>query len=304
MPDGRIMPRSVPDGRGKNRKKRKLMAKIRHKFPLFYYGGKVALRFLHPINYLTFYGNSDMIAAGGWNKMENEKRKKKKKIAVTIFLLVAATACYSMMSSGSEKDLEIRNAASASEEETETTGESTDTEEGNENVQEESGGREDSEETIPQIYVDVGGAVNTPRVVCIPEGARVFEAIEAAGGVSADAETKYINMAAECADGEKIYVPNQEEMAAAQNGEDTEGLFASEMEEQTGGNAQEEDGTVNINTATSDELQTLDGIGPAMASRIIEYRQTNGNFTSVDDLGNVSGIGEKTLEKLRPHVSV
>ena len=111
-------------------------------------------------------------------------------------------------------------------------------------------------------------------------------------------------MAAECADGEKIYVPNQEEMAAAQNGEDTEGLFASEMEEQTGGNAQEEDGTVNINTATSDELQTLDGIGPAMASRIIEYRQTNGNFTSVDDLGNVSGIGEKTLEKLRPHVSV
>ena len=177
MPDGRIMPRSVPDGRGKNRKKRKLMAKIRQKFPLFYYGGKVALRFLHPINCLTFYGNSDMIAAGGWNKMENEKRKKKKKIAVTIFLLVAATACYSMMSSGSEKDLEIRNAASASEEETETTGESADTEEGNENVQEESGGREDSEETIPQIYVDVGGAVNTPRVVCIPEGARVFEAI-------------------------------------------------------------------------------------------------------------------------------
>ena len=146
--------------------------------------------------------------------MENEKRKKKKKIAVTIFLLVAATACYSMMSSGSEKDLEIRNAASASEEETETTGESADTEEGNENVQEESGGKEDSEETIPQIYVDVGGAVNTPRVVCIPEGARVFEAIEAAGGVSADAETKYINMAAECADGEKIYVPNQEEMAS------------------------------------------------------------------------------------------
>lgn len=237
--------------------------------------------------------------------MENEKRRKKKKIAVTVFLLAAATACYSLMSSGSEEDLQISSTASLPEE-TEITGEDTDGEDADteDKEDEEKDGTKATEEETPQIYVDVGGAVNTPRVVCIPEGARVFEAIEAAGGISADAETKYINMAAECSDGEKIYVPDQEEMAAAQSGEDTEGLFASEMEEQTGSGSQDDNGTVNINTATSEELQTLDGIGPAMASRIIEYRQTNGDFTSVDDLGNVSGIGEKTLEKLRPHVSV
>lgn len=248
------------------------------------------------------------MTVGGWNKMENEKKRKKRKIVITVFLLAAATACYSLMSSGSENDLEI-STASVSEEETELSGRSEETDtDGTENkgmdTDETADGKEG--ETESEIYVDVGGAVKTPRVVCIPEGSRVFEAIEAAGGVSEEAETKYINMAAECTDGEKIYVPDHAEMEAAQNGENTDSLFSSSADLQNGAGGTEQDGqkTVNINTATSEELQELDGIGPAMASRIIEYRQTNGAFTSVDDLENVSGIGEKTLEKLRPHVSV
>ena len=248
--------------------------------------------------------------------MEEERRKKRKKIAV-IAVLVAAAVIYSGISHRAGGDIEVQNHTvshmeDGSEGESSDTGDTGDGSDG-ETVQEsgEDGGGNNSEQDKDeeQIFVDVGGAVKYPKVVCIGKGARVFEAIEAAGGVAADAETKYLNMAAECSDGQKIYVPTADEMSQAQSGESEQtGLFSTESEgfSQTGTGSTESGGDkkININTATSEQLQTLDGIGPSMAARIIEYRQSNGKFQSVDDLTNVSGIGEKTLAKFSSKVCV
>ncbi|MGI6206109.1 MAG: helix-hairpin-helix domain-containing protein [Anaerovoracaceae bacterium] len=176
------------------------------------------------------------------------------------------------------------------------------------------------------IYVDVSGAVNTPMVVCIPEGSRVFEALDAAGGKSAEASVKTLNLAAICEDGQKIYVPTEEEVKegtaqAGQTGSGTDstgssgtGTGSSASSGSTAGSSSStgvtsgsgttSQGKVNINTAGSEELQTLTGVGPAIASRIIDYRNKNGAFKSIEDLTNVSGIGEKTLEKFKDEICV
>jgi competence protein ComEA len=153
-----------------------------------------------------------------------------------------------------------------------------------------------------QIYVDVGGAVVSPMVVVLDSGSRIYEAIEAAGGTLSDAETKYMNLAAVCEDGEKIYVPSSAEAAEQLNsGELKE---PSSLSTDTAGSSTEQSGKVNINTADSTSLQSLTGIGPSMAQRIIDYRSQNGKFSSVDELTNVSGIGEKTLAKIIENICV
>lgn len=164
---------------------------------------------------------------------------------------------------------------------------------------------EDEKEIVTDIYVDVGGAVVNPKVVCIPEGSRVFEAIDSAGGISGNAETKYMNMAAICKDGEKIYVPTEAEIKS-DTGKDP--LFNREIAV-SNGNSSSYGGSgsnalININTAGSSELQTLSGIGPSMADRILEYRTQNGKFSSIEDLKNVSGIGDKKFGELKDHICV
>ena len=153
------------------------------------------------------------------------------------------------------------------------------------------------------IYVDVGGAVMDPHVVCIPKDSRVFEAVSAAGGVDVNAETKYINMAAICNDGEKLYIPTSSEVESGaykpENMVDDK-VLDSNFNTDTGSYS----GLININTASSSELQTLTGIGPSMATRILEYREQNGNFSSIDDLKKVSGIGEKKFNDLKEHICV
>ena len=153
------------------------------------------------------------------------------------------------------------------------------------------------------IYVDVGGAVMDPHVVCIPKDSRVFEAVSAAGGVDVNAETKYINMAAICNDGEKLYIPTSSEVESGaykpENMVDDK-VLDSNFNTDTGSYS----GLININTASSNELQTLTGIGPSMATRILEYREQNGNFSSIDDLKKVSGIGEKKFNDLKEHICV
>lgn len=155
---------------------------------------------------------------------------------------------------------------------------------------------ETAEETSSEpvyIYVDVGGAVAAPQVVCVEEGARVFQAIDKAGGKTENADLRNINLAQVCQDGEKIYVPTADEIANA---------IAPGPE--TGSSTPAAGGKININTASSEELQTLNGVGPGLAQRIIEYRETSGKFASVEDLKNVSGIGEKTFEKMKDMICV
>jgi competence protein ComEA len=154
-----------------------------------------------------------------------------------------------------------------------------------------------------KIYVDIAGAVSNPGVVEMDAGSRVFQAIEAAGGQLASADASVINLAAALNDGEHIYVPTKDEVANgtyAQQGAANAGGEPG-ASSQASGDAQ---GKININTADATALQQLNGVGPSTAQKILDYRNSNGKFQTVEQLKNVSGIGEKTFEKLKDHICV
>ena len=144
-----------------------------------------------------------------------------------------------------------------------------------------------------RIMVDVAGAVVNPSVVELPEGSRVFEAIEKAGGLTAEADTGTINQAEILTDGQKIYIPTKQEM---KNGNGGSGISV--------GSASVQSSLININTADSADLQEIPGVGPATAEKIISYRNENGKFNKIEDIKNVSGIGDKTFEKMKKKITV
>ena len=178
----------------------------------------------------------------------------------------------------------------------EVTSSSSSTEEEEEKVVAKTKGEEESE----QVTVDIKGAVKNPGVYELRAGARVHEAIQKAGGLTADAEAKSINQAQKLTDEAVIYVAKIGEEGAdvTQTGQHQAG--ASDSVGASGGKSDK----VNLNTATEVELQTISGIGQKRASDIIAYRESSGRFKSVDDLKKVSGIGDKTLEKLKEYVTV
>lgn len=145
------------------------------------------------------------------------------------------------------------------------------------------------------LVVDVGGAVANPGVVELEGGARVADAIAAAGGLTADADADALNQAATVSDGEKVYVPREGEAAPFSADATSSGGAAGTA---AGG------GLVNINTATVEELDALPGVGPATAQAIIDERAANGAFTSPEDIMRVSGIGEKKYENLADLICV
>lgn len=147
------------------------------------------------------------------------------------------------------------------------------------------------------VTVDIKGAVRQPGVYQLPENSRVKDAVAQAGGLVDDADSKSINLAQKVKDEEVIYVSRQGEggVDVTQGGQTSAAAT---------GQAQKENGKVNLNKASLAELQTVSGIGAKRAQDIIDYRESNGPFQSVDDLKNVSGIGGKTLEKLRDYVTV
>ena len=147
-----------------------------------------------------------------------------------------------------------------------------------------------TEETVvDKVWVDIGGEVKSPKVVELDDGSRVQDAIEAAGGLTSDADITNLNRAALVNDGDKIYVP-----AVG----DESGVSGS-----TSGGVSTTGGKVNINTADSEELQTITGVGPATAEKIISYRESNGRFKAIEDIKNVSGIGDKTFEKMKESIT-
>ncbi|MFC4560845.1 helix-hairpin-helix domain-containing protein [Nocardiopsis mangrovi] len=142
-----------------------------------------------------------------------------------------------------------------------------------------------------EVTVHVGGDVGSPGVFTLPAGSRVADAIEAAGGLTDDAETGSLNLARPLADGEQVLV-----------GADTAPTTAPADTAAPPGGAPE--APLDLNTATPEQLEELPGIGPALAGRIIDYRTANGGFTTVEQLHDVSGIGEKRFTDLRPLVHV
>lgn len=142
---------------------------------------------------------------------------------------------------------------------------------------------------VPPLVVYVSGAVRAPDVYQLQAPARIKDLVVAAGGFSAEADPERINLAERLNDGQHIHIPRQGEAAAA-------AAVAPDAAEQPGA-------PIDINSASAAELDSIDGIGQALAQRIIEYRAANGQFKAVDELGNVKGIGPALLGKISAYLT-
>ena len=169
------------------------------------------------------------------------------------------------------------------------------------------------------IYVYITGEVNNPGVVLLNSGSRIVDAIEAAGGVTNKANISKVNLVYVLQDGMKVNIPNNTDL---KNNENFEYITMSSGDEKNDANTGNSSTTitsensssnnesafkisiVNINTATQTELETLPGIGPSLALRIVNYRKENGKFSSIEDIKNVSGIGEAKYEDIKNYIKI
>ena len=148
-----------------------------------------------------------------------------------------------------------------------------------------------------QIIVHVTGQVKNSGVVSLEEGARVVDAIYSAGGETVDADLNKLNLAYILNDGDKIYVPKKEDSQ-------TEYITSGAGENVSSYTTQSSDSKIiNINTATVDELATLPGIGKAIAERIVAYRMQNGKFENIEDIKNVTGIGDSKFNNIKDEIT-
>jgi competence protein ComEA len=150
--------------------------------------------------------------------------------------------------------------------------------------------------TPAEVVIHVAGAVHKPGVQRLNAGARIVDAVEAAGGATADADLALVNLAAPVEDGQQVYLPRIGEEPPVPAGGGGAGA--------TGTNGNGSGGAVHINTASAEELEQLPGVGPVIAEAIVAHRDQHGPFSSVDDLVAVRGIGDAKLEALRDHATV
>ena len=228
--------------------------------------------------------------------MKKLNLKQKKIIAIILIILVVIAYYYFYLKDTTEEisnqNLEINNTQESNQ--TNQTG-------------------KESEETI---VVHVSGAVNIEGIVELEAGSRIANAIEKAGGVKENADMTDINLAYPLEDGMKIHIPTKEETGANKNNENTlaesyvtsssGGVNSKEATNSTQGNSTTSTSSkkVNINTASQEELDSLPGIGPSIASKIIDYREQNGKFNSVEEIKEVSGIGEAKYEKIKDSITI
>lgn len=154
--------------------------------------------------------------------------------------------------------------------------------------------------TKAPIAVHVVGAVPRPGLYEFAEGARVQDAIDAAGGQLSSADTSSINLAALLEDGQQLVIPYKDGEVPSASETQAPNLPGAEATDESS-NASD---LVNINTATVDELDSLPGIGPTIAQRIVDYREQNGPFDTIEDIMNVSGIGPSTYEQIKDLIIV
>ena len=163
----------------------------------------------------------------------------------------------------------------------------------------------DAEEELEteKIAIHIIGEVKKEGIVYLEASSRIVDAIKEAGGATKEADLSQINLAYELQDGQKIYIPNKNEkiseyitMSSGNNVIIEENNSSAETERK--------ENKVNINTANVNELDNLPGIGPSLAQRIIEYREENGNFKSIEELQNVKGIGEAKYSDIKDNVTI
>ena len=158
----------------------------------------------------------------------------------------------------------------------------------------------ENEESKELVIVHITGAVKMPGIVKLPEGARIEDAIDKAGGLTEDADISDVNLAYVLEDGIKIKIPTiseekNEEIIINSSGE---GIVEKEISNNS------ENKIININKANETDLQTLPGIGASLAGRIVEYRNSNGKFNEIEDIKNVSGIGDSKYENIKNLICV
>lgn len=141
------------------------------------------------------------------------------------------------------------------------------------------------------LFVHVCGEVENPGVYELHDGQRIYEAIDAAGGFTQEAADSYLNLAEPVTDGMKVEVPSKEQAEAWRESSEAQ-------------NAGFSDGRVNLNTATKEQLMTLNGIGESRAQDIIRYRQEHGKFEKIEDIMRISGIKESAFQKIKEDITV
>ena len=165
---------------------------------------------------------------------------------------------------------------------------------------------EEDEQNKEMIIVHITGEVKNWGVIELEEGSRVIDAVNKAGGFTDEADTEKVNLAYELTDGVKVYIPSKNE--EVENSVTTQKYITTD----SGNNVITEENNmkktsnslVNINEATQTELETLPGIGPSTALKIISYREENGKFSNIEDIKNVSGIGDNKFENIRELICV
>lgn len=170
---------------------------------------------------------------------------------------------------------------------------------------------EQEQEDISKIYIHVTGAVKNEGVVEIKEGSRIADAVEAANGFSENADISQINLAYQLEDGQKIYIPrindekvNGEEKVLQKEYVTDEAGDDIIIEDETSNIKSKENEKININTADQSDLEEIPGVGEATAQKIIEYRKLNGKFKTIEDIKNVSGIGDSKFENMKEKICV
>ena len=156
------------------------------------------------------------------------------------------------------------------------------------------------------IYVHIEGAINSPGIKEVPVGTRLFELIDLADGALDDADLSKINLASILKDEQKVYVPYKiviNETITNSTSQNSVLLNSSNLNSDVSSNNYYID-LININTADIEELQKLAGIGPSMAKKIIDYREQKGYFNSIEDVKNVSGIGEAKYNKIKDNITI
>ncbi|MBO6148343.1 MAG: ComEA family DNA-binding protein [Lachnospiraceae bacterium] len=154
---------------------------------------------------------------------------------------------------------------------------------------------EPAEKEDKYIYVFLCGAVQNPGVYELPEGSRLFELLERAGGMRGDAAADALNQAEILSDGKQIRIPTVDEInASAATGDSQAGAFAPSHQ----------DGRININTASLSDLMTINGIGETRAQAIIDYREEHGSFATIEDIKLVNGIKDGLFNKIKDQITV
>lgn len=239
-------------------------------------------------------------AAGREKAMhDNKKTKRKRLLGILAAVLILITDII-FVSCGSKENVTLDDAGTmtlpaAEESEDAVTTASTMAETGSTKAEEAS--TEALTEDAAKICIYVCGAVQKEGIVYLEEGARVYEAIEAAGGFSEDADPRAVNQAMVLQDGQELLIPTLEETESGSTG--SYGIVTGQSADQ----AEEESTLVNINTADRETLMTLPGIGEAKADAILSYRETNGTFSSIEEIKNVPGIKDAGFAKIQDRIT-